>query len=128
MNEKHYILPPIPKTPTNRDGSNNQTLTILTPAGSNPTKRNQSKIPIFYSSATTKTVQEYMILNKSISNHNSLNESTVYVEEPHQSSPQYTDKWKFQYVIYLTSSQKTLFFEVQKEYFALFMCKTIFPE
>ena len=110
MNEKHYILPPIPKTPTNRDGSNNQTLTILTPAGSNPTKRNQSKIPIFYSSATTKTVQEYMILNKSISNHNSLNESTVYVEEPHQSSPQYTDKWKFQYVIYLTSSQKTFCF------------------
>ena len=100
MNEKHYILPPISKTPTNRDGSNNQTLTILTPAGSNP-KRNQSKIPIFYSSATTKTVQEYMILNKSISNgnhHNSLNESAVYVEETHQSSPQYTDKWKFQYV------------------------------
>ena len=95
MSEKHYILPPISKTPT-RDNPNNN-ITILT----TNRRRSQSKIPIFYSTAAAKTVQEYIALNKSSNSAhhmNSFNDSTVYVEEAPLPSPQYTDKWKFQYV------------------------------
>jgi hypothetical protein len=82
MNEKHYVLPPISNTPpASRDSNNPQTLTIIT--------RRQSKIPILYS--PTKSVQEYLSLNKTLQNDEIYIETTI-------PNPQYTDKWKFQYV------------------------------